>query len=146
MTLWRRCYKTCVIVGAVVFTALALLVLIYKDDIKEISDRWHAPCLNPEPKSALKSPTEIFNLDWELVNGPHPIDELIEKSRGDSETILPPTIDGIEGTKGAAQAYRRRRGRHPPPDCNRWYEFVRDHRSLTNENLFDQIHRDIKPF
>jgi len=60
---------------------LALSVLIYKDDIKEISDRWHAPCLNPEPKSALKSPTEIFNLDWEPVNGPHPIDELIEKSQ-----------------------------------------------------------------
>ena len=46
----------------------------------------------------------------------------------------------------AAEAYRKRRGRHPPPGFDVWYQFAVDHDALIVEDFFDQIYHDLNPF
>ncbi|KAJ9103731.1 hypothetical protein QFC21_002191 [Naganishia friedmannii] len=46
----------------------------------------------------------------------------------------------------AAEAYRRRRGRHPPPGFDLWYKYASDHDALIVEDFFDQIYHDLEPF
>jgi hypothetical protein len=45
-----------------------------------------------------------------------------------------------------AAAYRRRRGRHPLPYFDKWFEFASSRGRLVIEDIFDQIYRDIEPF
>ncbi len=46
----------------------------------------------------------------------------------------------------AAQAYRKRRGRHPPPGFHEWFEFAQARGAVIVEEFFDQIHHDLEPF
>lgn len=46
----------------------------------------------------------------------------------------------------AAQAYRKRRGRHPPPGFDQWFEFAQNNSALVVEDFFDQIYHDLQPF
>jgi hypothetical protein len=47
--------------------------------------------------------------------------------------------------KSAAAAYRERRGRHPPPGFDRWFEFAKNHKAIIVEDFWDQIYDDINP-
>ena len=46
----------------------------------------------------------------------------------------------------AAQEYRRRRGRHPPPGFDIWFSFAKERGALIVEDFFDQIYDDLGPF
>lgn len=46
----------------------------------------------------------------------------------------------------AAQAYRERRGRHPPPGFRKWFEYARKHDAIVIEEFWDQIYHDLEPF
>lgn len=73
----------------------------------------------------------------------HPIDKLIY----DAQHIFAELTSKESKTlEEAAQAYRKQRGRHPPPGFDKWFEFARSKNSLVVEDFFDQIHHDIEPF
>lgn len=73
----------------------------------------------------------------------HPISKLISDARSTFREL----ISGQSKTlKDAATAYRKRRGRHPPPGFDLWYQFARDNHALVVESFFDQIYHDIQPF
>lgn len=73
----------------------------------------------------------------------HPIDTLIEKAEGVHNALLKKESRDIES---AAAAYRERRGRHPPPGFDLWYEFAAKHDAIIVEDYFDQIYHDLGPF
>lgn len=48
--------------------------------------------------------------------------------------------------KDAAEAYRLKRGRHPPPGFEKWYEYAAENNAIIVEDFFDQIYHDLEPF
>jgi hypothetical protein len=73
----------------------------------------------------------------------HPIDT----SMKDAETVFELLISGqTTDLHSAAEAYRQKRGRHPPPGFDVWFEYARKNNAVIVEELFDQIHRDMNPF
>jgi hypothetical protein len=75
--------------------------------------------------------------------GVHPIDELIGKAEKDFADVLKKESPDL---KTAAAEYRRRRGRHPPPGFDIWYEFAEENNVIMVEDFFDQIYHDLAPF
>ncbi|RDA84975.1 hypothetical protein CP532_3867 [Ophiocordyceps camponoti-leonardi (nom. inval.)] len=73
----------------------------------------------------------------------HPIDKLIFDAQRSFAGLISSESKSLEE---AAQAYRTRRGRHPPPGFDKWYEFARSHNALIVEDFFDQIYHDLEPF
>lgn len=73
----------------------------------------------------------------------HPIDELIYDAQRTFAELMSKKSKTVEQ---AAEAYRKRRGRHPPPGFDKWYEFARSHNAVIVEDFFDQIHHDMEPF
>jgi hypothetical protein len=73
----------------------------------------------------------------------HPIDELISKAEQDFDALV-----AAESTTLAesAAAYRKRRGRHPPPGFGEWFKFAQDHSVVIVEEFWDQIYHDLEPF
>jgi Glycosyl transferase family 90 len=136
---WRRIF---LLFLALLLSALTI-TLLYWDSIHEIPDRWHLPFLNPEPVSSLNSPLEIFSSDEDSISRQHPIYDLIAKAGGEYERLLGKQTNGLAQ---AAQAYRSRRGRHPPPSFDRWVAFAEAHDCLMIEDLFDRIYHDLNPF
>ncbi|KAJ3474199.1 hypothetical protein NLG97_g9949 [Lecanicillium saksenae] len=76
-------------------------------------------------------------------NKPHPIDSLIFDAQNKFAELLRKETTTIQD---AAQAYRKRRGRHPPPGFDRWFEFAQSKNAVIVEDFFDQIHHDLEPF
>jgi hypothetical protein len=73
----------------------------------------------------------------------HPIDELIAAAEADFEAVLAKEVKSLGA---AAKAYRKRRGRHPPPGFEEWYNFTVEHGALVVEDFFDRIYDDLGPF
>ncbi|KAF2868211.1 hypothetical protein BDV95DRAFT_580527 [Massariosphaeria phaeospora] len=73
----------------------------------------------------------------------HPIDQLMKNADNVSQTWLAKSTNNLPT---AAEAYRKRRGRHPPPGFDRWHKFAQDHGALVVEDFFDQIYHDLSPF
>jgi hypothetical protein len=91
-----------------------------------------------------KKPTEKVESEKPIL-GPHthPIDKLIK----DAETNFYDTLGKQSNTlEAAAAAYRKRRGRHPPPGFREWYEFAKEHKAVMVEDFWDQIYHDLGPF
>ncbi|KEY73837.1 hypothetical protein S7711_03132 [Stachybotrys chartarum IBT 7711] len=89
---------------------------------------------NPPPPSAADSP------------GPddgHPIDKLIYDAQHEFAGLLSKESKTLSE---AAQAYRKRRGRHPPPGFDKWYEFAESKNAVIVEDFFDQMYHDLEPF
>ncbi|OAA70789.1 Lipopolysaccharide-modifying protein [Akanthomyces lecanii RCEF 1005] len=76
-------------------------------------------------------------------NKAHPIDSLIFDAQHKFTELLSKESKTVED---AAQAYRKRRGRHPPPGFAEWFEFAQSKGAIVIEDFFDQIHHDIEPF
>ncbi|KAF7563436.1 hypothetical protein G7046_g684 [Stylonectria norvegica] len=73
----------------------------------------------------------------------HPIDKLIY----DAQLEFAATISKESKTlEQAAQAYRKRRGRHPPPGFEKWFQFATDNKAVIVEDFFDQVYHDLEPF
>jgi hypothetical protein len=73
----------------------------------------------------------------------HPIDTLIKDAEKTAEDILKKESHDIES---AAAEYRKRRGRHPPPGFDKWFEFAQERNAVMVEDFFDQIYHDLNPF
>lgn len=76
-------------------------------------------------------------------NEGHPIGKLIYDAQFVFAELMSKESRTIED---AAQAYRKRRGRHPPPGFDRWYDFAREKNAVIVEDFFDQIYDDLGPF
>lgn len=70
----------------------------------------------------------------------HPITQLISNATAHFEDVLKQRSFNLHE---AAQRYRQRRGRHPPPGFDLWFkQAVKDY-AIVIESFFDRIHHDI---
>ena len=136
----RPRFKSLLYFATTIF-CLLYLTLRYHEDIAEIPDRW--PIFSPERATSLSSPHAIFTKHDDPTQQLHPIDTLIERADGQFPELLAKETHGLQE---AAQAYRARRGRHPPPWFDEWVKFAEDHGAIMVEDFFDQIYDDLNPF
>lgn len=73
----------------------------------------------------------------------HPIDHLIHDANTTFHSILQSRSTSLAD---AAAQYRSRRGRHPPPGFDKWFEYAQSHGAVIVEEFFDRIEHDIRPF
>ena len=73
----------------------------------------------------------------------HPIDNLIQNAEVEWNNLLEKETHDVAA---AAQEYRNRRGRHPPPGFGEWFEYAKSHDAIIVEDFFDQIHIDLNPY
>lgn len=73
----------------------------------------------------------------------HPIDELIETAESTFDGLMKKRTKKLDA---AAEAYRERRGRHPPPGFETWFKYARERDAFLVEDFFDQIYHDLEPF
>lgn len=73
----------------------------------------------------------------------HIIDELVEQAHTEFDELRRRRTYGVER---AAAAYRKRRGRHPPPEFDKWVQYAESQDAIVIEELFDQIYNDLEPF
>jgi hypothetical protein len=73
----------------------------------------------------------------------HPIDDLITNAEATLRSLLSKQTTTLTET---ADAYRDRRGRHPPPGFEQWHAFASAHNAVLVEDFFDQIYDDLSPF
>ncbi|OLN90177.1 Beta-1,2-xylosyltransferase 1-like protein 5 [Colletotrichum chlorophyti] len=73
----------------------------------------------------------------------HPIDTLIKEADETFEKLLKKESKTLPE---AAKAYRERRGRHPPPGFDAWFQFAQERKAVIVEDFFDQIYHDLRPF
>ncbi|KAI1456104.1 glycosyltransferase family 90 protein [Annulohypoxylon moriforme] len=99
------------------------------------------PVLDPKPAS--DQPVQPIQPVPPKPTVVHPIDELIKIADNDYKDLLAKESNTLAE---AAQAYRKRRGRHPPPGFDKWYEFAKQNNALVVEDFFDQIYHDLNPF
>ncbi|KAI4680671.1 uncharacterized protein J4E84_007810 [Alternaria hordeiaustralica] len=131
--MFQRCARFIGFRNAIVFTA-GLGVLLLCNSILLL---WQ-----------FRSPSLPAHRDKLIHHGPstqqmHPIDELmVDAQRKFEELISERTYD----LNSAAEAYRQRRGRNPPPHFDAWFEYAQKHDAVIVEGLFDQIYRDLRPF
>jgi hypothetical protein len=75
--------------------------------------------------------------------GAHPIDRLIDLANKQFDDQL---TEESHTLSEAAAAYRKRRGRHPPPGFDQWYAFATERNAVMVESFWDQIYHDLEPF
>ncbi|KAH6845845.1 glycosyltransferase family 90 protein [Chaetomium sp. MPI-CAGE-AT-0009] len=73
----------------------------------------------------------------------HPIDPLIQTAENEFAAKLSKSTQTLAD---AAAAYRKHRGRHPPPGFDKWYEFATERDAVIVEDFWDQIYQDLEPF
>lgn len=75
--------------------------------------------------------------------GAHPIDLLIRAGEEEFDALLSKQTTDVNA---AAAEYRKRRGRHPPPGFEAWFDFAREKGAILVEDFWDQIYHDLGPF
>lgn len=73
----------------------------------------------------------------------HPIDHLIQGAQTTFDEIFSRQSTTLAE---AADAYRKLRGRHPPPGFDDWYRYASDNNAVIVEEFWDQIYHDLNPF
>lgn len=73
----------------------------------------------------------------------HPIDKLINNAHIQFNELMSRETKDV---KEAAAAYRKRRGRHPPPGFDVWFAYAQTRQAVIVEDFWDQIYDDLKPF
>ncbi|KAI9841009.1 MAG: hypothetical protein M1838_003801 [Thelocarpon superellum] len=73
----------------------------------------------------------------------HPIDLLIHNAEREFDDLLSHETTSLHD---AAARYRQIRGRHPPPNFDRWYAFARRRKAVMVEEFFDPIYHDLSPY
>lgn len=79
----------------------------------------------------------------DLEKEDHPISRLITTANVKWRHLLEKETRTVAA---AADQYRSRRGRHPPPGFAEWFEFAKSRNALVVEDFFDQIYHDTNPF
>lgn len=72
-----------------------------------------------------------------------PIEKLIVHAQAEQTRLLSKQSHSLSM---AAKRYRQRRGRHPPPDFNAWYDYAQKYDAILVEDFFDRIYDDLNPF
>ncbi|KAM3516480.1 hypothetical protein NHJ13051_009872 [Beauveria bassiana] len=72
----------------------------------------------------------------------HPITQLISNATAHFENLLKERSFTLHD---AAERYRQRRGRHPPPGFDTWFKQAMKDNAIVVESFFDRIHHDINP-
>ncbi|KAL2163753.1 hypothetical protein VTH06DRAFT_5812 [Thermothelomyces fergusii] len=82
---------------------------------------------------------------WRRLFGPsaHPIDRLVRAAEREFASKIAKATHSLPD---AAAAYRKRRGRHPPPGFDQWYQFAAERQAIIVEEFWDQIYHDLEPF
>lgn len=91
-------------------------------------------------------------LDWpewgndevgEVAAGVHPIEFLMEGARKKFTALMKEETYSLQK---AADQYRKRRGRHPPPGFDAWHRYAVSMNATIIEPFWDQIYADLEPF
>lgn len=88
---------------------------------------------------------ECIYLSKTLVAGFHPINILMYNARIDGDRWLVHASSSISLETAVAEYRSRYRGRTPPPNFDKWYEFAMNRGCPVIDN-YDQIDRDLLPF
>jgi hypothetical protein len=86
--------------------------------------------------------TKVHNTEPNIKRA-HPIDTLMKGAETNFKALISGQTTDLHS---AAEAYREKRGRLPPPSFDAWYEYARGSNAVIVEDLFDQIYRDLDPF
>ncbi|KAI5919415.1 lipopolysaccharide-modifying protein [Camillea tinctor] len=73
----------------------------------------------------------------------HPVTRLVQDARLEFKKKLGKQSLTLEQ---AANRYRERRGRHPPPGFDTWFRIAQEKNAIIVEDFFDRIYHDINPF
>ncbi|GIZ45435.1 hypothetical protein CKM354_000860200 [Cercospora kikuchii] len=73
----------------------------------------------------------------------HPIDTLTSRADHAYKGLLTRETKTVHD---AAEAYRSRRGRQPPPLFDVWFQFAANSSAIIVEEFFDRIYDDLEPF
>ncbi|KAF4550986.1 Hypothetical protein D9617_15g043400 [Elsinoe fawcettii] len=78
----------------------------------------------------------------EAQSSQHPFDRLISHAQDYQKAL------GLDtpSLSAASDAYRKRRGRHPPPGFDKWHTRAVAKEAFITESFFDQIYEDLEPF
>ncbi|KAK7743357.1 hypothetical protein SLS62_010631 [Diatrype stigma] len=88
--------------------------------------------------------TNLFQNFWHhRKNATHPIDQLISDARAYHKILLEQQSFNVSS---AAQRYRKRRQRHPPPGFDAWFKYATEHDAIVIESFFDRIYADLAPY
>ncbi|KAF6824021.1 capsular associated protein [Colletotrichum plurivorum] len=88
--------------------------------------------------------TDYFEYPFDATDADaHPIDRLIHEARTRQATALERRSRTLHN---AAQRYRERRGRHPPPGFREWFRHATETDAIVVEEFFDRIYDDLQPF
>lgn len=103
--------------------------------------------LPPLPDSFPSSPPEKHSQTWSSPSShrpsTHPITTLIHDAEDAFSHLLSKETHDLAS---AAEAYRKARGRHPPPAFDSWYDVAKSHDVIMVEEFWDQIYDDLRPF
>ncbi|GAO19209.1 uncharacterized protein UV8b_05147 [Ustilaginoidea virens] len=102
-----------------------------------------SPESSPDKQDTAERPGAAKAAATTVSKGHHPIDKLIYDAQHRFAAI---TAGESRTVEQAAQAYRKRRGRHPPPHFDKWFEYAQSHHAVMVEEFFDQIYDDLEPF
>ncbi|KAI3319865.1 glycosyltransferase family 90 protein [Xylariaceae sp. AK1471] len=77
------------------------------------------------------------------ITKPHAIHQLSQDAEVHFKQLLGKRSVTLEE---AANRYRERRGRHPPPGFDTWFSAAQNKEAIVIEDFFDRIYHDINPF
>ncbi len=117
----------------IVATILLALILWYRSSSMPASLKSFQPTTSKTPPISA-APAN---------NGVHPIDVLIQAGEDEFNQLL---LKESYEVDAAAARYRRRRGRHPPPGFEAWFNFAKEKGAMIVEDFWDQIYHDLGPF
>ncbi|KXJ93662.1 hypothetical protein Micbo1qcDRAFT_158517 [Microdochium bolleyi] len=93
--------------------------------------------------SVYQAQTHFLQLGFSNGETRHPIERLVVDSHATHQGWLKRrTLD----LHTAADLYRQRRGRHPPPGFDAWFRYAQRHNAVVVESFFDRIEADMAPF
>ena len=98
-----------------------------------------APAPEPVPQPAPEQELEITP----TPRPEHPIDHLIDEAGKELDELLKRETTDVHD---AAEAYRQRRGRQPPPGFDVWHQFAKEKNAIIVEEFWDRIYDDLGPF
>jgi hypothetical protein len=73
---------------------------------------------------------------------PHPIVDLLRSADVEFKKLLATETSSLSA---AAKRYRERRGRHPPPGFDKWWEYAKENNATIIEEFWDPIYHDLRP-
>ncbi|KAK3487198.1 hypothetical protein B0T13DRAFT_118425 [Neurospora crassa] len=100
----------------------------------------------PTTSNTAPASSDKGSLKWKPADfaiGDHPIDARVRAAEKEFSDRLAKQTHTLAD---AAAAYRERRGRHPPPGFDKWYEFAKEKDAIIVEDFWDQIYHDLEPF